>query len=333
MKKELFSLAFACLLLLCGCGGSETGSEPEAEENLNIEVDGETILDYYEIIDLVGIDRKDAEEIEKIEDWYAGPRYSFPTEGTTARVYCNMDGTINTIKVGVDIDLYKQGFEPWKIENFMVDDDLKDSLIYCAEESVSACLKYPTAADFPLLDWSFGREFNRYTVNSYVEAVNAFGVPSELPFTAGFWVDEEQIQLIYLMLDGSVVVNETEDFPLPERGEVEMEYATSAPGEIRIIDGQLGDYGEAVTLDDWDYIWYRIPAGAYELTCNSKQCVVYVDKNEITRNSSGYVEMENVATYELKYGETVEIVVGEDEHTFNTIHADFTLKPVEEVGQ
>lgn len=325
MRKELFSLAFACLLLLCGCGGSETGLEPEAEENLNIEVDGETIVDYYEIIDLVGIDRKDAEEIEKIEDWYAGPRYSFSTEGTTARVYCNMDGTINMLKVGVDIDLYKQGYEPWRIENFLIANDIKDQLIYCAEEAVSACLKYPTAADFPLLDWSFGREFNRYTVNSYVEAVNAFGVPSEMPFTAGFWVDEEQIELVYLMLDGSVIIDKSADYPLPERATVEGKVPEADSNEIRIVDGQLGEYGEAVTLDGEDYIWYKIPAGRYTVTCNSKQCVVYVDKDEITRNSSGYVEMENVATYELLYGETAELAIGEDEHIFNSIYADFTL--------
>ena len=330
MRKEILPLVFVCLLLLGGCGGSESGFKPETEENSNIEVDSEAIIDYYAIIDLVGIDREDAAKVEKIEDWYAGPRYSFPTEGTTARIYCNMDGTINMLKVGVDIDLYKQGFEPWRIENFIVDEDLKDSLIYCAEESVSACLKYPSSADFPLLDWSFGREFNRYTVNSYVEAVNSFGVLSEMPFTAGFWVDDEQIQLIYLMLDGSVVVNETEDFPLPERTNVETDTPDTTPSEIHIIDGQLGDYREVVVLDDYEYIWYKVPAGVYNTTCNSKQCTVYVDKNEITRNSSGYAEMENVATYELEYGEVVEIVVGPDEHIFTSIYADFMLVPVKE---
>lgn len=330
MKNALFSFTVFCLLFLCGCSSSESGSTAEPEEDTSIVVGGETIVDYYEIIDSVGIDRGDAEKVEKIEDWYAGPRYSFQTEGTTARVYCNMDGTISTITVGEDIDLYKQGFEPWKIENFIVDEDMKDSLIYCAEEAVSACLNYPASADFSLLDWSFGRQFNRYTVNSSVKAVNAFGVPGELPFTAGFWVYDEQIQLIYLMLDGSIVVDKTEDFPLPERTEVDGLSANSDSGEIRIIDGQLGEYGEAVKLDDYEYIWYRVPAGRYSAVCNSKQAVVYVDKNAITRNSSGYVEMENVATYELLYGETAEIVVGEDEHIFTTIYADVTLNPVKE---
>lgn len=81
MRKEILPLVFVCLLLLGGCGGSESGFKPETEENSNIEVDSEAIIDYYAIIDLVGIDREDAAKVEKIEDWYAGPRYSFPTEG------------------------------------------------------------------------------------------------------------------------------------------------------------------------------------------------------------------------------------------------------------
>lgn len=327
MKKSFLLLASA-ILLLCGCQGPQDANSGSSIETSDIEVDGETIVDFYKIIDLVGIDPKDAGSIEKIEDWSAGPRYSFPTEGTTARVYCNMDGTINTIKVGVDIDLYKQGYEPWNIENFLVDDAIKDQLIYCTEEAVSACLRNPATADFPLLDWSFGREFNRYTVNSYVEAQNALGVPSELSFTAGFWVEDEQIKLVYLMLDGSVVKDESADYPLPERAAVEVENPVSVADEIRIVDGQLGEYGKHMDLDGEDYIWYMVPAGRYELTCNAKQCVVYVDKDEITRNGSGYVEMENVVTYELEYGETVEIVIGENEHIFNTINADFTLKPI-----
>lgn len=306
----------------------QTGAQPTTTgAQTDIEVDGEVVLGYYDVIELVGISQEDAEKIEKIDDWYGGPRYSFETEGTTARVYCNPDGTINTVKVGVDIDLYKQGFEPWRIENFLVDDATKEQLIYCAEEAVSACLNYPDSADFPLLDWSFGREFNRYTVNSSVKAYNAFGVYSEIPFTAGFWVADDTIKLVYLMLDGDVVVDESADYPIPERAEVPVENQTATKGEIRIVDGQLGEFGETVSLGGESYIWYHIPAGTYRLTCNAKQCVVYLDRNEVITNSSGYVEVENVATYELKYGDTVQVDIGEDEHLFNSIYADFTLVP------
>ena len=326
--KKIYVIALATLLLLTACSSDAGESEKMEEELTDIVVDGETIVGYYDIIDLVGIDHDDAEKIEKIDDGNAGPRYGFQTEGISVNVYCNMDGIIDTIRIGTDIDLYKQGYEPWTIDNFLVDDGIRETLIYYTEESVTTYLNYPSTADFPLLDWSCGREFNLYAVTSYVEAQNAFGVESEMPFTTRFWVDGEQIELIYLMLDGVVLLNNSENYKLPEREKLETEEAMGENGEIRIVDGELGEYGESVTLDGWEYIWYMIPAGAYEATCNVKQCMIYVDKNEITRNSSGYVEMENVVTYELEYGETVEIVVGEDEHIFTTVSADLTLKPV-----
>lgn len=308
---------------------SENKEQVDDRENTDIVVEGETIVDFYRVIDLVGIDHEDAEDVEKIDDWYGGPRYSFKTEGTTARVYCNMDGTINSLKVGNDIDLYKQGFEPWKIENFLVSESDKNNLIYCTQEAVSSCLNYPSTADYPLLDWSFGRQFNRYTVNSYVEAKNAFCVPDKLNFTAGYWIEDGDIRLIYLMLDGDIVLDDSEDYQNPEREEIPVDTVEEVANEIRLIDGQIGNYGKTVNLDGWDYIWYMVPAGKYEMTCNTKQCVVYVDKNDITKNSDGYVEMKTVATYEMEYQESETIEIRDDEHIFMAINADVTLVTID----
>ena len=71
-----------------------------------------------------------------------------------------------------------------------------------------------------------------------------------------------------------------------------------------------------------------VAAGEYSAVSNVKTCTVYVDKDEITRNSSGYVEMQNVATYTWNYGETIEIEVGEGEHLFNVYGADYVLTPI-----
>ena len=307
---------------------SEKSEDSSKPENKNFRVGSDTIMNYFEVIDSVGINREDAEKVKRIDDWYAGPRYSFQTEGTTARIYCKMDGTIETVKVGTDINLYELGYEPWKIENFIVGEDTKEELIYCAEDAVSACLKYPGSAEFPIMDWTFGREFNRYSASSYVTAYNAMGVPQKHNFTTQFWIDDENIKLIYLELDGNPVVNKLESYPSPKRAEVEIESQNTNDSEIRIIDGQLGEYGKNVSLDGEDYIWYMIPSGKYKATCNSKRCVLYVDKDEIYRNSSGYVEMKNVSTHEMVYEDSVEIVINEGEHIFNTIGADITLEPV-----
>lgn len=307
---------------------SSKGESKGETNSADITVDGETIYGFYDVIDAVGIDHTDAKRVKKTDDWRLGPCYQFPTEGTTARVNCNMDGTINHLEVGNGIILYQQGYEPWNIADFIVSEDVKLTITMMTEDAVKKCLNYPATADFPIFDWSYGRRFNQYTVRSSVTAKNGFGVESEMPFTAGFWVENDTAKLIYLEVDGAVVKNELEQYPIPEREEIPFEVEQPENGSIRICDGQLGEYGEKVQLDSYEYDWYMVPAGKYEAVSNVKTCTVYVDKNEITRNSDGYVEMENVATYTWGYGETIIIEVGEDEHLFNVYGADYTLTPI-----
>lgn len=310
------------------CGPAGKNSSKDETNSTDITVDGETIYGFYDVIDAVGIDRVDTKYIKKTDDWRLGPCYKFSTEGTTARVKCNMDGTVNHLEVGNGIMLYQQGYEPWNIADFIVSEDVKLTITMMAEDAVKQCLNYPATADFPIFDWSYGRRFNQYTARSSVTAKNGFGVESEMPFTAGFWVEDDTAKLIYLEVDGAVVTNELEQYPIPEREEIPFEVEQPENGSIRIYDGQLGEYGKKVQLDSYEYDWYMVPAGKYEAVSNVKTCTVYVDKNEITRNSDGYVEMENVATYTWGYGETIIIEVGEDEHLFNVYGADYTLTPI-----
>lgn len=307
---------------------SSKGEGKDETNSADITVDGETIYGFYDVIDAVGIDRVDTKYIKKTDDWRLGPCYQFPTEGTTARVKCNMDGTVNHLEVGNGIMLYQQGYEPWNIADFIISEDVKLTITMMTEDAVKQCLNYPATADFPIFDWSYGRRFNQYTVRSSVTAKNGFGVESEMPFTAGFWVEDDTAKLIYLEVDGAVVKNELEQYPIPEREEIPFEVEQPKNGSIRIYDGQLGEYGKKVQLDSYEYDWYMVPAGKYEAISNVKTCTVYVDKNDITRNSDGYVEMENVATYTWEYGETIIIEVGEDEHLFNVYGADYTLTPI-----
>ena len=330
MKKWL-SLASVILvfLSLCACGSTSQSSQGrDVEQSPNLVVDEETILGFYDILAEVGINESDIGEVTKIEDWWLGPRYSFSTHGTTVKVNCTPDGTIQSLTIGLDVDLYKLGYEPWTIDNFIVNSDVKNAAIEKTQDLVKACLNYPSTADFPWLDWSVGRSFNWYSVSSRVTAKNAFGVESEIPFVAIFWVEGNSIRPIYLEVNSEIVRDDRGDYPLPERKEVEVPVQPSESGTIHIVDGQLGDYGKKVQLDSYEYVWYMVPAGKYEAVSNVKTCTVYVDKDEITRNSSGYVEMQNVATYTWNYGETIEIEVGEGEHLLNVYGADYVLTPI-----
>lgn len=321
--KRIISVVLLCTaFLLSGC--SDSGKENSSEID-------ETIPGLLDVLAEVGIDPNDASDIKQIDDWANGSRYSFPTHGTTARVYCNMDGSIESLRIGTDTDLYRRGYEPYLIDDFIVSEDMKSELQICAEEAVTACLSHPSTADFPLMDWSFGRNHDFYSASSHVTAKNSFGVESEIMFEAKFHDEGDTIRMIYLMLDGAVILDEMDSVEIPERKQIQddIESLESNDGEIRLVDGQLGEYGEAVKLDDWDYIWYRVPSGTYTVTCNSKSCMVYVDKDEITRNAEGYVEMQNVVTVEISHGEEKEFTINEGEHIMLTMYGDVTLSPTE----
>lgn len=336
-KDKNFMLIFGLVILLLGVAIFFIPDTDDAKKDKNLTFEqalNEVIPGLYEILLSVGIDPTDAKDIEQIEDWRLGPRFRFTTNGLNAFVYCNMDRSVRTLKIGSTvsgIDIYEMGYEPWNIENFVIDDNTQSNLIYCAEEAVKACLNYPATADFPLLDWSFRREFNKYTVSSHVEAKNAFGVENEIPFTAEFWIEDGKIRLIYLMVNGSVVQNDTDDYPLPEKKQTGegLPNTVSENGQIRIIDGWLGEYGELVKLDSQEYCWYHVPVGKYTIYPNVKNCTIYVDKNEIKRNSDGYVEMQNVLTLKMEYGEKQQITIAEDEHICLAYGEDITLTPVE----
>ena len=126
-----------------------------------------------------------------------------------------------------------------------------------------------------------------------------------------------KVQSLYDITDGRNLIYRAEE-------EASSQEETDG-SSIHIVDGELGEYGKKMQLDSYEYIWYMVPAGKYEATGNAKNNIIYIDKNEITRNAEGYVEMQNVATYYVASGETVTIDVGEGEHIYNTIGADFTL--------
>lgn len=325
MRKVILVLILA--LLLVGCGKAEPVETTPTEPPHDYVLEDEVIINFYDIMQEIGVDRDEIKEVSKIDDWANGPRYKVRTTYGTLRAYCNIDGTVSSIKIGTEINLYDRGFDTWKIDNFIVDSGVESLLIIETEDIARQFLNYPATADFPFLDWTVTRQFNRYVVSSYVEAQNAFGVPSEIPFTAAYWIENDAYKLIYFEMNGSAIKNDLDDYPLPEH--VEVQEQTENSGEMRIIDGQIGEYGETVQLDGYEVIWYRLPAGKYEVTGKSKHSTIFVDKDEIKKNSDGYIEMENVATYSVAYEETTTIEISEGQHISLVMGSDFTLNKVE----
>lgn len=157
-------------------------------------------------------------------------------------------------------------------------------------------------------DWALGSRYRAWTYKAKEDKY--------------YWIliyeKDGKVESLYNITDGKRLIYEAEK-------EASGQTDTSADS-VRIVDGELGEYGKKVQLDSYEYIWYMVPAGKYEAIGNAKNSIIYIDKDEITRNAEGYVEMQNVATYTVAKGETVTIEVGDGEHVYNTYGADFTLR-------
>ena len=150
--------------------------------------ESETIIYFEEIADKelrddfiaacsqIGMDLDKVNNLCQVDDWVGGLRYSFAYENMAMRIYCNMDSTVNTVKLGADTDLYKQGYESYQIDDYIVDDSAETNLIMISEDVVKLQLNYPSTAKFSIFGWSFGRNRKLYFVTNQVTAQNSFGV-------------------------------------------------------------------------------------------------------------------------------------------------------------
>ena len=281
----------------------------------------------------IGMDYQRIENLEQVDDWISGPRYSFSYEGMPFRLYCNMDSTVNAIRLGTNTDIYKQGFEPYQISDYMIDISIATELQLLSEEYVKNQLNYPSSADFPWLDWAYGRDHELYSVSSSVTAQNAFGMEDKLPFTLIYQIESDTKKLVYFELGGSIIVNQMDIVSTPERKEIPNDTSpqTAADSQdIVLVDGELGTYGKTVDIDGFSYINYCVPEGTYIVLNNGKWCKVYLAKDEYYKNSDGYTENEIVETLEFsEYRQSQTLTVKSGEHLELTINASVTLTPIE----
>lgn len=309
--------------------------EEQPDEYLMISAISDTDLrdDFLNACSQIGMDVDEITDFKQVDDWAGGPRYSFLYLNMPLRLYCNMDSTVNSIKLGLDEDIYKQGFEPYQISDYIVDATTSTELQILAEDQIKDYLNFPSTADFSWLDLSFGRKKEVYSVSSTVSAQNAFGVEQDLPFKLMYKMTDNTTTLIYLEIDGNILINNTSSIETEERKEVQSTCDTDETSEaevINLIDGQLGKYGKTVNIDGTDYIKYFVPEGKYTITNNGKWCKVFLTKDEYFTNSSGYTENEIIETFDFtEPNQTATVTVGSDQIIELTINANVTLTPID----
>lgn len=169
--KAVLIIAFVILLILASVFSNKKGTSPTIDTTSNQTVDTPTTQneifseiitnealrqDFLNACNQIGMDPEQIKDLERVDDWINGPRYSFTYSGMSFRLYCNTDSTVNTIKLGADTDIYKQGYEPYNVADYIVDSSIASELTTLSESYVSSQLNYPSSADFAWLDWSYG---------------------------------------------------------------------------------------------------------------------------------------------------------------------------------
>lgn len=263
----------------------------------------------------IGLDTALITKWEQVDDWVNGEIFHFTYKRHRFETYINFDETISSINLG-GTAIYKRGYEPYKVDDYLLDEDTAESLIPYAEDTVKLALNYPSTADFPLLDWSYGREGSLYQLKSSVKAKNGFGVVDEIPFTVIFDIGTEgKANCVYLQLDGVVVADERT--PAPERKRVEIDTKSDdvPEGSIRLVDGELGEYGKQDPVYP-EYVDYYLPVGRYKVKNNTKTSIVMI----IDEDSN-----DELNRLTLDTGQSGEIEITAGQHIELTMHSDVTL--------
>lgn len=204
-------------------GDADTNKEMTEKvfSNLSAMKEEELRENFIEACNQIGMDIDQIKDMEQVDDWTSGPRYSFSYMGVGFRTYIYMDNTVKTIKLGANTDIYSKGYEPYQVSDYIVDQNTAYSLMTQSEKYVKEALAFPATAEFPLFDWSIGRMKNYYTLSSTVTAQNAFGVEIELPFTINYEVDGDAVRILYFMLDGDVLSDSMDSVVTPERKRID----------------------------------------------------------------------------------------------------------------
>lgn len=92
--------------------------------------------------------------------------------------------------------------------------------------------------------------------------------------------------------------------------------------------GEVGVFGKNQTIDGEEYIHYYLPAGKYEAVSTVENAMFFIEKAEMVKNSSGFMESVNVSTHKFAYtGEKIEVEIKSDERVFLVINSVVEFRP------
>lgn len=244
----------------------------------------------------IGLDVSKIKNLEFQGDWVGGSFYNFSYELNNGEIYCSVDNELDSINFS-DVKVYSKGYEFLSLNDYLVNTQISDELTTITRSKVEDKLNNPDTANF--ISFGYAHWGIYYGVSGSVEAQNAFGVKKELKFNLIYNIEDNN-SLVYFVLDNESIFGSMPDIN-PSRLSLDNSgnEVNNSEGSFVIEDGVLGEFGQKVTLDGDSYIWFYIPSGTYEVSCEVNFCKVYLDGNDTYKNSDGYTETKNITTLQF----------------------------------
>lgn len=279
-------------------------SEKETEVANTEEVFADIGNCFKEAIESIGMDYSQVRNIEKLERWASGERYSFVYNGFGYIVYELDDGEIDSINTELKrTKIYERGYEPLNYKDFEPDKNMLSLLQNDALMKMTEYINGATHLDTKSGSLLYDRIYDYYTISGIVKAKNSTS-KEEYTFTVDYLVNDSDYECTYLALDGRVVYGEDKT---PRLEKKELFENSVSEEKIILSDGALGNYGKIDIFDGDEYIRYYVEEGTYQVICK-KTGGFYIETIEI-KKENGYDSVDTIAQHMLNTGDEIEVEI------------------------
>lgn len=284
---------------------AENNANLKDESGINAKFDGNN--QFQLALESIGMDKNNVKNIQDLDDWELGKRFSFVYDGFGYIVYELDNGEIESINTEYKrAKIYERGYKPLNYKDFEPNIDVLRSLEEDLPSRLSKYISGETSIKSKLGSMMYSRIYNYYSISGEVNAKNSAN-KKDFTFTVDYIVDGYSYECVYVSVDGNVVYG-SDKTPEIKKEELVQDESVSDEGII-LSYGKEGDYGQYDSFDGEPYLRYYVPAGGYTVKCNIGGGF-YVETAELHKED-GWDTAETIQQITMSSGDEEDIVIEE----------------------
>lgn len=257
-------------------------------------------------VESIGMDYSQVKNVERLDDWSSGKRYSFVYDGFRYIVYELGIGEIESINTEIKrAKIYERGYKPLNYKDFEPDISVIESLQSDMFERLSQYIEGETSIKSKIGSMMYSRIYDYYSISGEVKAKNAVS-KKDFTFTVDYIVKDGGYECVYLALDGAVAFGSDQTPELPKE-ELPQEGDSSNGESIILSYNKEGEYGQYDSFDGEPYLRYYVPAGNYKVKCNIRGGF-YIETIELHKED-GWDTATTIQQINMSEGEETEITI------------------------